>query len=395
MSDKINDILTLMKSIPPEAAETPMDIIEIGNGYVLVHTHTNAASVSERSEGYTGIDFFEVRHPASEQVLASLTGMSGGEDVIIKVGLILPDFKAPGMSKNIHEAMVKRYGKCSDDLLSFLQTSWGDAVETPSVSPSDKTGDWTRIHELLNSFASLKKSMMVKVNGHRGWHKVNDIQDTKLPADHKHGGNVYHITHSKTNENMAVHQSDLADLAHESELKDVSYKKRSKTLEKFAAGAPGLTNAGATGMGAISKTPVKSVIDLSKTTDERDQKLMGLGSETQIGSDAFTGKRAFLLYRGMEKDEYKQTVEPDNRVMANQQSTWTPYPDVAMEFSPTGFLVGAWISEENLILQDLAPSEQLDLETNKMSLYKVIVRPHQSTVLSSAQTKMIIEQMKG
>lgn len=626
MSNKIHDILKLTKSTLPEASQSPIDIIELGNGYVLVHTHTQAPNVTERAEGHSGIDYFEVRHPASEQVLASLTGMAGGKEPVVKVGIILPDYKAPGMSKNIHEAMVKKYGSCSEDLLSFLKTSWGDNEESPSISASDKTGSWTKVHEVLDSLSSLKKSMMVKINGHRGWHKVNDVQDTKLPADHPHGGNIYHVIHSKTNENIAVHQTDLADLAHESELKEVSYKRKTKKsiehkpepiqsgslvkavdwflsskklekgvnrrlfpfnpraesqesravtenwvsgpggtesrdavpqmsgnaknralhnlhgkttsrknesgeveylmhrglsptefvahhrgdhhetraktswtpdistassfaetygegekpghlvsawipasqihnipkqligeafgeeeaivapgkyrypsdqetvsnihstsgysdnsvgikqrkankqlrdnsaeyfqgqmhknipLKKFAAGAPGLSNAGLTGIAAVSKT---QPVELMKASDERTQRLMAIGSETQIGIDALTGKKAYLLYRGMEQDEYKQTVEPDNRVSANKQSTWTPYPDVAMEFNPGGFLVGAWIAEENLVLQSVAPNEQLDPETNKISLYKVIVKPHESIVLSSAQTKMILEQLKG
>lgn len=421
MSNKIEDILNLAKSTL-QTEQTPLEIIDLGNGYLLVHTHSQAPDVSDRAQSMGAVDYYEVKHSASEHVLAALTGMGAGEGqpAIIKVGVILPDHKAPGMAKNVFEALTKKYGKCSEDALSFLKTSWGDSEEAPSIEPSDKVGAWKKIHEVLDIFGSLKKSeddktQMVKINGMTGWHQLVDIKDSGKPA-HEGGGNHYTFIHNKTNEPTTVHQDSVLDLAFAHELKKISYHRRPfvkkavknpdhtrvlgvlKSLKKSAAGFPGLQNAGLVGTAAISKDSLsEDMIDgsmLNKTNEDREAKLASLGSETQIGIDPDSGKKAFLLFRGMEKDEYESTVEPNVRVSAEHQATWTPYPDIAMKFSPTGYLVGAWIAEDHLIMQATPPGKQLDPETNRISLYKVIVKPHASQVLNTDQTKMIIKQMQ-
>lgn len=429
MSRKIKDIISLAKSTLPKE-QTPLEIIELGNGYLLVHTHSQAPGVSDRAQSMGAVDYYEVKHSASEHVLASLTGMAAGEEqpAVIKIGVILPDHKAPGMAKNVFEAMNKKYGNCPEDALSFLKTSWGDSEEAPSISKEDKVGSWSKVHDVLNMFGSLKKSMMVKVRGHKGWHELKDIVDSKIPTHQPGGGNHYTFIHNKTQEPVTVHQGEVEDAAHDSDLTNISYKRKFKktvskgsvtaqrpvpleaveknihsvlnSLKKSAAGFPGLQGAGATGVAAISKTPVSTkMIDstlLAKDAEsERESKLALLGSQTQIGTDGMTGKRAFLVFRGMEKDEYLSTVEPEMSVESQTQSTWTPYPDVAMKFSPSGFLVGAWVSEENIILQATPPGEQIDPETHQVSLFKVVVRPHTSQVLSTDQTKMIIKQMES
>jgi hypothetical protein len=406
MTNKIKDILNFRKSIPQSDGE-PIETIELGNGYVLVHTHIEVPDVSERALGYTGVDFYEVRHPSYDHIIAGLTGMSGKDiEPVIKVGVIQDEHKALGMSKNVFDALTQKYGTLPKEAGSFLRTAWGDPEESPSISASDKIGSWEKISEIIDTFKALRKSdqddktQMVKVNGHTGWHKLLDIKDSGTPSE-KGGGNHYTFLHNKTQEAVAVHQNEVTDMAFAHELKKVSYHRRpgAKSLQKFAAGAPGLINAGATGTAAISKIPVdKKVVDgsmLNKASDEKESKLMSLSGQTQVGVDPYSGKRAFLLFRGMKKDEFASTVQQDSHVDAKNQAVWSPYPDIAMDFSPDGYLVGAWVSEDNLILQALSPDKQFDPEHQHMSLYKVMVKPHVSQVLSSEQTKIIIKQING
>lgn len=693
MKNKFNDILSLAKS-KPEPQQSPLETIELGNGYFLVHTHTEAPEVTDRAKGYGDLQYFEVRHPASEHILAGLTGMIGEEvEPVIKVGVIAEEHKAPGMAKNVHGALEKRFGSCPEEVLSFLQTSWGDEEETPSVEEKHKIGNWekfedvfsffegelekslsaselldaltldkgarrkqyplssqdrnvherektfgwvdpdptrhdtprnevpemkgpskdravhslfgktphrrnptsgdleflmhrgmskreaednvsdkgyrsaetsswsihpevahtfasdyresydedkhlisawvpaaairnipmqlahpdqaadtdhldiegevivnphdthfehasredtlshmsskhsgkpirTRVNEkqslnaLMNLFGSrhqksegLAKSTMIKLAGKPGWHELTDIKDSGIPAHEPGGGNHYTFTHGKTGETHTVHQSEVEDMAESEDLTKIQYyrkypsknflkkdkipggladKKDPKDfdsreldqgkevesehtsepeiaeeiamdhlsedpkyydkleimesdkfdqvlsslpkMKKFAAGFGGMGSAGATGTRA-----------LIKSSKERESKLLTLAGETRVGVDGATGARSFLLFRGMREDEFKASVEPDVRVRSEGHATWSPYPDIAMKFSPTGYLVGAWISEKNLIMQTMPADKQMDEDTGHLSLYRVLVKPHESRILNSDQTQSIID----
>ena len=159
ISDILNHHTTLLEKSIPDAPGLPLESIDLGNGYLLIHTHSEVPDVTFRGLGYGSVDYFELKHPVSEMILAALTGMSGTDKpAVIKVGIIQQEHKAPGMAKNISEAMIQRYGTIEDNVLSFLETVWGDNEAAPSISPDDKVGSWAKIGSVLDSVKLLKKS---------------------------------------------------------------------------------------------------------------------------------------------------------------------------------------------------------------------------------------------
>lgn len=116
-----------------------------------------------------------------------------------------------------------------------------------------------------------------------------------------------------------------------------------------------------------------------------------LSAKTKVRKNPKTGKREFLLHRGMGQDEYRAS-RPNKKVISNPERTsWTPYPKEAKEFAGkySGPHVSAWIGEDNIFHIPSAYGT-MDAENPDHNQYlgefEVVVNPHESEITSFQET---------
>jgi len=390
------------KQLFSKSENTPVtEQVEIGDEYILVHLHSNNAPPEMAAKGYSSIDTIELVHPHSLQVLAGAS-VTQGDDVepIVHIGFIQEQHRSPKLAQKAFDALKSKYDNVPESVLRFMETVWGAMEDGPTMASAPAQKDWQSFFGKLKINRELLKSVIqfprrgnvpsqvrtpqeqapqspehkmnstqyVKIAGHPAWHRVLDIKDTKIKAGQAGGGNVYTIHHTSHNKPVSIYQDRIEDLAFGDQI--------------------ALGKSGELGTTALQK----DIEPLSGPMNERDYKLMALSGETQLGTDVMTGDKAYLLFRGMNDDEFNASVGNDGFIQSEHQTTWTPFIEVAAGFGESKRLVGAWVSEEFIKLAANPPDKQFDQEHKRMDMYHVMVtKGHRSKALGPREMQQMQE----